>query len=85
MPIIDALKDDGDRFKSVPLSGPLSDLNRNLARTLELIDLCFNLKEAYLRQQHPQAPPKEIRELIYRGILSRKEKQWTSPEISLTP
>jgi hypothetical protein len=66
-------------------SAETKDLNRNLARTLELIDLCFNLKEAYLKQQHPQASPEKIRELIYHGILSRKEKQWTSPEISLTP
>jgi hypothetical protein len=56
----------------------------NLARTLELIDLCFKLKEAYLKQQNPQAPPEKIRELIYQGILSRKQKQWTSPETSLT-
>ena len=37
----------------------------NLARTLELIDLCFKLKEAYLKQQHPEAPPEKIRELIH--------------------
>ena len=57
---------------------------RNLARTLELIDLCFKLKEAYFKQRHPQASPKEIRAMIYHGILSRKEKQWTSPETCLT-
>ena len=37
----------------------------NLARTLELIDLCFKLKEAYLKQQHPKASPAKIRELIH--------------------
>ena len=58
---------------------------RNLARTIELIDLCFKLKEAYLRQQHPEASPEKIRDLINQGILARKEQQWASPEICLTP
>ncbi len=57
----------------------------NLARTIELIDLCFKLKEAYLRRQHPEASPEEILDLINRGILARKEQQWASPEICLTP
>ena len=52
----------------------------NLARTIELIDLCFKLKEAYLRQQHPEASPEKIRDLIDRGILARKERQWARPE-----
>ena len=58
-------------------------LENNLSRTLELIDLCFRLKEAYIRQLQPQASPEKIRELIYQGIRARKEKQWTSPEIFL--
>ena len=57
---------------------------RNLARTFELIDLCFKLKEAYLKQQYPQASPEEIAQMIYQGILSRKEKQWTLRETFLT-
>jgi hypothetical protein len=57
---------------------------KNLVMTLELIDLCFKLKEAFLKQQYPQASAEKIRELIYQGILSRKEKQWTLPETSLT-
>ena len=57
----------------------------NLARTIELIDLCFKLKEAYLMRQHPEASPEKIRDLINRGILTRKEQQWASPEICLTP
>jgi len=57
----------------------------NLARTIELIDLCFKLKEAYLRQQHPEASPEKIRDLINRGILARKEQQWALPEICSTP
>ena len=57
----------------------------NLARTIELIDLCFKLKEAYLRQQHPEASPEKIRDLIDRGVLARKERQWALPEICSTP
>jgi hypothetical protein len=57
---------------------------RNLVKTLELIDLCFTLKEAFLKQQYPQESPEKIRELIYQGILSRKKNQWTLPETSLT-
>ena len=57
----------------------------NLARTIALIDLCFKLKEAYLRQQHPEASPEKIRDLIDRGILARKERQWALPEICSTP
>jgi hypothetical protein len=60
-------------------------LEKNLARTFELIDLCFKLKEAYYVKQYPQATPEKIRELIYQDILSRKEKQWTLPETSLKP
>ena len=52
----------------------------NLAKTLEVIELCFTLKEAYLRQQHPLASPREIRQMICQGILKRKERQWTSPD-----
>ena len=52
----------------------------NLARTIDLIDLCFKLKEAYLRQQHPEASPEKIRDLIDRGILARKERQWALPD-----
>ncbi len=50
----------------------------NLAKTIELIDLCFKLKEAYFRQRYAEASPEKIRKLIYQGILTRKEKQWTS-------
>jgi hypothetical protein len=46
----------------------------NLGRSIELIDLCFKLKEAYLRQQHLEASPEKIRYLIDRGILAWKEK-----------
>jgi hypothetical protein len=58
---------------------------KNLAKTLELIDLCFQLKEAYLRQRYPSASPLEIRQVICSGILARKERQWTSPDPSSKP
>jgi hypothetical protein len=58
---------------------------RNLARTIELIDLCFKLKELNLKRQHLGASPEEIRDLINRGILVRKEKKWVSPEICSKP
>ncbi len=68
------------------MTPPKTPLNeKNLARTIELIDLCFKLKEAYLRRQHPEASPEKIRDLINRGILARKEQQWASPEICLKP
>ena len=57
---------------------------RNLARTLELIDVCFKLKESYLKQQYPQASPEKITEMIYQAILLRKESQWTLPETFFT-
>ena len=56
-----------------------TDAKKNLSKTLELIDLCFKLKESYFKKQHPQATTEEIRELIYQDILKRKERQWTSP------
>jgi hypothetical protein len=52
-------------------------LEKNLARTIELIDLCFRLKEAYVRQEHTGASSEKIRKMIDKGILVRKEKQWT--------
>lgn len=58
---------------------------QNLSRTLELIDLCFNLKQAYLRTKHPNATDSEIEELIYRGILTRKTNQWKSQKASSKP
>jgi uncharacterized protein (TIGR04255 family) len=68
-----------------PVKGRYPEKERNLAKTIELIDLCFKLKEAYLKRQHPEASPEKIRDLINRGILARKEQQWASPEICSTP
>ncbi len=57
----------------------------NLNKTLQIIDLCFNLKEAYFRQKYPQKSDTEIREMIYQDILARKEKLWKSEKACLTP
>jgi len=57
----------------------------NLNKTLQIIDLCFNLKEAYFRQKYPQISDTEIREMIYQDILARKEKLWKSEKACLTP
>lgn len=52
------------------------DYQRNLFRTIELINLCFTLKSAYLRTQHPEASERDIRRMINAGIVRRKEAQW---------
>ena len=79
------LTDDAGRgFRVPPSCANLSMNERNLFRTIELIDLCFKLKEAYLRRQHPGASPEKIRDLINRDILERKEQKWASPEICST-
>ncbi len=72
-------------FKDLTPMNMTTVYKKNLAKTLELIDLCFQLKEAYLRQRHPSASPLEIRQVIYSGILARKERQWTSPDPSSKP
>jgi hypothetical protein len=51
---------------------------RNLNKTLELTQICFDLKEAYLRKTHPELRDEEIRELVYRGIEKRKQRQSSS-------
>ncbi len=49
---------------------------KNFSKSLELIDICFNLEEAYLKKIHPQASQKDINNIIFQGILSRKKRQW---------
>ena len=56
---------------------------KNLSKSLELIDACFNLKEAYLKQKYPEASQQEIIDMVYKGILLRKEKQWKSQKALL--
>ncbi len=55
----------------------------NLNKTFEIIDLCFHLKEAYFSQKFPGLSAGEIRKLIYKDILARKEKLWKSEQTSL--
>jgi hypothetical protein len=52
---------------------------KNFYKTLELIQTCFDLKEAYLKSKYPAASPEEIRKLVYQQILERKTKQWKPP------
>ncbi len=53
---------------------------RNFRKTFELIQTCFDLKEAYLRARHPNMTAEQTKRLIYRQILHRKQRQWKSPE-----
>lgn len=55
------------------------DINHNLRKTAELINIVFTLKLAWLKGQHPEWDETELQGAIYQGILSRKERQWTSP------
>jgi len=63
----------------------LDKYRKNLAKSLELIDVCFNLKEAYLKQVYPGASQQDIDSMIFQGILSRKKRQWKSPGASSKP
>lgn len=51
---------------------------KNFFKIMALIDACFTLKEAYLKQLYPHETQKEIAGRIYRGIIKRKESQWKS-------
>jgi len=58
---------------------------KNLAKTLELIEICFNLKQAYLSKIYPEASQQDIKDMIYKGILLRKKRQWKSPKALSKP
>ena len=58
---------------------------KNFAKTLELIQATFTLKEAYLQAKHPDLTKKEIAAIMYQNILKRKERQWKSQKGSLKP
>ncbi len=58
---------------------------KNLAKSLELIEVCFDLKEAYLKTKYPEASQQDIKDMIYKGILLRKERQCKSLKVSLKP
>ncbi|NJC88775.1 MAG: hypothetical protein FIB02_09680 [Desulfuromonas sp.] len=59
-----------------------ADINHNLDKTAELINTVFTLKLAWLKARHPEWSEAELHRAIYRGILKRKEQQWTSPAAS---
>jgi hypothetical protein len=56
---------------------------KNLIKSLEIIDLCFNLKEAYFQQVFPHASHSDINNMIFQDIITRKEKEWKSQKVSL--
>ena len=55
----------------------------NLFKTLELTDLSFTLKKAYLKSRFTDETEKEIRKRIFESLLIRKEKQWKSAKVFL--
>jgi len=63
----------------------MDQYQKNLAKTLELIEVCFNLKQAYLEKRYPEASQQDIKDMIYKGILSRKGRQWKSPKALSKP
>lgn len=56
----------------------MPDYRHNLARTLELTQLCFDLKEAYLKSRNPDASQEQITRMLCDGISARKTAAWTS-------
>jgi hypothetical protein len=54
----------------------LNQYRRNLFKTFEIIQTCFDLKEAYLLSQNPGIPGHEIRRRIYENIIHSKDRQW---------
>ncbi|HBE04220.1 MAG TPA: hypothetical protein DC049_17350 [Spirochaetia bacterium] len=59
------------------------DYNKNLAKTLEIIDTVFTLKAAWLEKTHPQWSCSDVKKEIYQGIIRRKEEQWKSQKAFL--
>jgi hypothetical protein len=45
-------------------------------KTLELTDLSFTLKKAYLNSRFPAESEEEIRRRIFNTLVRRKENQW---------
>jgi hypothetical protein len=58
------------------------DYIRNLQKTFELIQISFDLKEAYYRQRFPAESHEQIRDRIHREIIERKKRQWKSQAAS---
>jgi len=53
-------------------------MNNNMRQTGEIIDTVFTLKLSRLNSQHPELSDAEARNLIYQGIIERKDRQWKS-------
>jgi hypothetical protein len=49
---------------------------RNLKRTEELIDLCLQMKFAYLKEKNPDWSDSEIRRYMSVQRIWNKERQW---------
>lgn len=63
-----------------PESAPAAaKMRANLARSCEIIDAVFALKAAWEQSRHPELSRAEIEQRVCRGILERKQRQWTSP------
>jgi len=58
---------------------------KNFAKSLELIQATFTLKEAYLQAHHPELSKKEITAILYQNILKRKERLWKLQKGSWKP
>ncbi len=58
-------------------------LVKNLFKILELIDLTFTLKKAYLKVRFPVINDIEIESMVFKKIAKRKEAQWKSAKASL--
>ena len=56
---------------------------KNLFKTLELVELSFTLKEAYLKSRFTDQSEEEIRKSLFNDLVRRKEKQWKSEKAFL--
>ncbi len=55
----------------------------NLLKTLELTDLSFTLKKAYLKSRFTDESEEKIIKRIFEALVKRKEKQWKSAKAFL--
>lgn len=52
---------------------------KNLAKTCEIIDTVFSLKLALVKTHYPELDQTAAERRVYQDILTRKQRQWTSP------
>ncbi len=60
----------------------MKSYRQNLLKTIELIDLCFTLKKAYMRSKLPEIVEEDLERRIWNDILRRKENKWRSAKAS---